>query len=153
MDVAALSALPEGTLGRAFADFLRAAKLDPNDLPELPADDDGSYTIAHLYETHDLWHVVTGFSSEVSGELGLLAFYMAQFPGRLSPMLLSAGLMNTASRAMDDRADRMDAIARGWTLGKQADRLFGLRWAELWERSLVEVQASLGLVDGVSRAA
>jgi ubiquinone biosynthesis protein Coq4 len=34
------------------------------------------------YETHDIWHVVTGFHTDVAGELGLQAFYLAQFPGR-----------------------------------------------------------------------
>lgn len=153
IDVDALAALPEGTLGRAFADFLAEADLDPNDLPTMEADDDGTYTIAHLYETHDIWHVVTGFNSEVSGELGLLAFYMGQFPGRLAPMLLSAGLMNTASAAMEDSPARMDAIARGWALGKQTANLFGVRWHEQWARPLAEIQAELGVTAPLTQAA
>ncbi len=153
VDVEALAALPEGTLGHAFAAFLRAAGLDPSALPELPADDDASYTLAHLYESHDLWHTVVGFDSDVSSELGLLAFYMAQFPGRLSPMLLSAGLMNTATAGMDDRGRRMDAIARGWLLGKQCEPLFGYRWADNWERPLSEIRQELGLSQAVELTA
>jgi ubiquinone biosynthesis protein COQ4 len=153
VDLEALAALPEGTLGRAFADFLAEADLDPNDLPELPADDDASFTLAHLYETHDIWHTVAGFKSDVAGEVGLLSFYMAQFPGRLSPMLLSAALMNTAGSAMDDKDARMDQIARGWTLGKQADRFFGYDWAAEWERPLAEIRVELGITASLQLAA
>jgi ubiquinone biosynthesis protein Coq4 len=36
--------------------------------------DDTSYLLLRLRQTHDLWHVVTGFSTNVPGELGLKAF-------------------------------------------------------------------------------
>ena len=39
----------------------------------------------------------------------------------------------------------MDAITRGWTLGRSAAPLFGVRWDEHWERPLAAVQAELGL--------
>ncbi len=145
IDFDALEALSDGTLGREYARFHRTPKSDPNALPVRPADNDGDYALAHLYETHDIWHTVLGFSSEVPGELGLLAFYFAQFPGRLSPMLLSAGLMNTAARQIDEKDQRMDAIVRGWLLGKRTPSLFGVRWTELWEQPLEEVRASLGI--------
>src|SRR5688572_3792412 len=56
VDVNALVQLPEGTLGRAFGDFLRQNELDPASLPTLPDDDDAEFASAHLYETHDVWH-------------------------------------------------------------------------------------------------
>jgi ubiquinone biosynthesis protein COQ4 len=51
----------------------------------------------------------------------------------------------------------MDAIAHGWRLGRQARPFLAVRWAELWERPLAQVQAELGLpsaaVAPVARAA
>src|SRR5262249_7359491 len=55
LDRAALRALPEGTVGRTYADFLDRNGLDPSAIPTHADDDDASYVRAHLYETHDLW--------------------------------------------------------------------------------------------------
>ena len=145
VDTEALSALPDGSLGRAFADFLTRAGLDPADLPELPADDDASYTLAHLYETHDIWHVVTGFEPDVAGELGLQAFYLAQFPAKLPLVLLPAALLNTILYAYPDARRRMNGIVRGWLLGRRAKQLFGVDWKIRWTEPLSAVRQSLGI--------
>ena len=83
LDLKVLRALPTGTLGREYALMMDRNGLDPASIPSLPDDDEGKYVRAHLYETHDLWHVVTGFGTDVPGELGLQAFYQAQLPGKL----------------------------------------------------------------------
>ncbi|HEU4409846.1 MAG TPA: Coq4 family protein [Polyangiaceae bacterium] len=145
VDLAALSALPEGTLGRAYADFMRAANLDPASIPTLEARGEHGWFTAHLYETHDVWHVVAGFGPDVAGELGLQAFYFAQLEGPLPMAVLTAGLLNTVVSAMGDAPRRMDEIARGWRLGRAARPLFGVRWDERWARPLDEVRRELGL--------
>jgi ubiquinone biosynthesis protein Coq4 len=143
-----LRRLPEGTLGRAYVDFMDENGLRAEDLPTRPAHDDATYVRAHLFETHDVWHVVTGFATDEAGELGLQAFYLAQFPARLAPLLLAAGLLNTLFYRFDDRGPRMDAIARGWVAGQRARGLFGQRWNDLWATPLPEVRARLGLPAG-----
>jgi ubiquinone biosynthesis protein Coq4 len=145
VDLAELRQLPEGTLGRAFAEHMIANGLDPAAIPSLPADDELAFVRAHLYDTHDVWHVVTGFGTDVAGELGLQAFYQAQLPGHLPTAILCAGLLNTLLYAFEDRDARMTEIARGWQLGKRADPLFGVRWDKLWSRPLTEIRADLGL--------
>lgn len=145
VDLAALEALPEGTLGRAYANFMRAAGLDPASIPTLEARSEHQWFSAHLYETHDIWHVVTGFGPDVAGELGLQAFYLAQVEGPLSVAILAAGLVNTAVRAMEDSTRRFDEITRGWQLGRAARPLFGVRWGEQWARPLSEIRRELGL--------
>jgi ubiquinone biosynthesis protein COQ4 len=143
VDLDRLDKLPKGTLGRAFADHMRANGLDPAAIPTLPSDGELQFVRAHLYETHDIWHAVTGFSTDVAGELGLQAFYAAQTPGGLPLVLLAMGCLNTALFSMNDRERRFDAIARGWQMGKNARPLFGVRWGDLWERPLVEARAEL----------
>ncbi|MCA9675873.1 MAG: hypothetical protein H6709_08910 [Kofleriaceae bacterium] len=148
IDLPRLRAMPDGTLGRETARFLDDRGLDPTDIPQRDATDPASFVRAHLYETHDLWHVVTGFHTDVAGEIGLQAFYLAQLPARLAPMLISIAMLNTFLMSFDDRDARMEAITRGWQLGRAAQQLFGLRWAELWSTPLVEVRARLGLPPG-----
>jgi ubiquinone biosynthesis protein COQ4 len=145
LDLGALGALPEGTLGRTFADHMRANGLDPSALPTLPSTDEIQFMRAHLYETHDVWHAVTGFATDVAGELGLQAFYAAQTPGGLPLLLIAMGLLNSAIYANDDRDRRFQAVVDGWQMGKRAESLFGVRWNELWDRPVDEVRALLGV--------
>lgn len=140
IDLDALAALPAGTLGHAFAAHMRALGLDPAALPSREARNDIEYMSAHLYETHDIWHVVTGFGADRAGELGLQAFYLAQFPSRVAVGILTMGLANTLLLEFEDADRRMDAIARGWVLGRRARRLLGVDWKALWEMPLDEVR-------------
>ena len=95
----------------------------------VPEDDgtEGGWFFAHMRETHDIWHVATGFGTDVAGELGLQAFYLAQLKAPLSTLLLSVGMLNTFLYAMDDRDWRMRNIVRGWLMGKEGPLLRRLR--------------------------
>jgi ubiquinone biosynthesis protein Coq4 len=145
VDLVALRALPEGTFGRAAAELFDRNKLDPKSIPTLSVTDEIEWAKAHLYETHDIWHVATGFSTDIAGELGLQAFYAAQLPGRLPEFLLAGGLLQSALWAEDDFRPRLASIVRGWELGLRAKPLFGVRWDKLWDVKLGEVRAELGL--------
>jgi ubiquinone biosynthesis protein Coq4 len=140
VDLDHLSQLPAGTLGRVYADEMRRRGLDPSSIPTLPSATDPEFVRAHLYETHDIWHAVTGFDTDVAGELGLQAFYGAQAPGGLPFVLLGMGMLNTGLYALDDRERRLDAISRGWQMGREARPLFGADWASLWSKPLDEVR-------------
>ncbi|MCA9611009.1 MAG: hypothetical protein KC619_35690 [Myxococcales bacterium] len=151
LDQDALGKLPEGTLGRAYADFMRARGLRHEDLELVKSDaSDVDWVRNHLRETHDLWHVLTGFDTDVAGELGLQAFYLAQLEGPLPVLLLTVGMINTLVRDLGDARHRVHAIARGWVLAQRARSLFGLPFAERWEQPLAELRAEYALdVEGV----
>lgn len=146
LDLATLEQLPVGSLGRMHAAMLRERGLDPADIPTLAADDEPSFVQAHLYETHDLWHTLTGFDVDVAGELGLQGFYAAQLPGTLPITLLTLGLLNTLLFAFGDRRRRLEAIATGWRMGREARQIFGAPWATWLARPLGELRAELGVV-------
>jgi ubiquinone biosynthesis protein Coq4 len=119
--------------------------LDPAAIPSLESPDAGSFIRAHLYETHDVWHAVTGFGTDVAGELGLQAFGLAQFPSRLAALLIAGGLLHAVISRFDDRDARMRQIVRGWLLGKRAQKFFGVRWSEMWQRPIDEIRRELGV--------
>jgi ubiquinone biosynthesis protein COQ4 len=148
-----LRALPPGTLGREYIDFMDGNGLRAEDLPRRPADNAADYVRAHLFETHDVWHVVTGFKTDLAGELGLQAFYLAQLPAPLAPLLLAVGMANTLLFGFDDRDARMEEIVRGWRLGKQARPLFGQNWNDLWVLPLGDVRARLHVTNDAPLAA
>jgi ubiquinone biosynthesis protein Coq4 len=142
--VADLLAMPEGTLGRAYGEFMSKHGLAPDALPNI---DDSQYVQAHLYETHDLWHVVTGFSPDVTGEIGLQAFYAAQLPGVLPAALASALLLNAAlTRSSHALKARFAALSQGWMMGQRAKPLFGYDFRANFARPLDRVREEL-LID------
>jgi ubiquinone biosynthesis protein Coq4 len=145
IDMEALSRLPEGTLGRTFADHLRECGLDPNLLRVHEAPDAASYVKAHLFETHDVWHVVTGFRPDSAGELGLQSFYFAQNGSRVSMGVFVAGLAFTFLSNFELCEVAMPQVVRGWLLGRRARRLFGTDWKTLMDRPLEEVRAAFCL--------
>ncbi len=151
--LADLRALPRGTLGREFAEHMDANGLDPAAIPDLPSPDRLSFLRAHLYETHDIWHVVTGFGTDWKGELGLQSFYLAQIPAPLSASLLAVGCLRLAAYDMQARDALMGEIVRGWQMGKQARALFGVRWNELWTTPLTDVRSQLDFTVEPRRAA
>ncbi len=141
-----LQKLPEGTLGRDFADHMVANGLDPAAIP-VPDHEAGDvrYIKTHLRETHDVWHVVTGFRTDVAGEIGLQAFYLAQLPSRLSAALISMAFLHLATKNIRARDAIMTETMRGWAIGKKARPFFGFDWASHWSTPLSEVRALLGV--------
>jgi ubiquinone biosynthesis protein COQ4 len=143
LDLASLRVLPPGTFGRAVAEFYDENGLTPAAIPSLEASDDATFVQAHLYETHDVWHVAMGFGTSVSEELGLQAVYAAQMPGRLAPILIAGGLLQAALWVHDDFGARLSAVSRGYALGRRSRPLFGVHWENMWDAPIEEVRRRL----------
>jgi ubiquinone biosynthesis protein Coq4 len=146
IDLKALRALPEGTLGRAVAAFFDAQGFDPAVLFHTPmtAQSDFQRFKQHMERSHDIWHVVTGFGTDVPGELGLQAFGIAQLGSSLGYILLSAGMFHMISDSTLGEP-MMEEIVRGWRLGKSAKSLFGADWEALFPLPLADVRAMFGI--------
>lgn len=153
IDLKSLAAMPEGSFGRAYADHMIAANLDPGAIPTLPAETEIGYFRAHLYETHDIWHVATGFGTDWKGELGLQAFYLAQIPGSLPAILLAVGFVRVALFEMTGTKAFVDGVVHGWKMGRVARPFFGVRWDELFPLPVAEVRAYLGIEERDVQAA
>ncbi len=153
IDLPRLREMRRGTFGRAVAEFFDTHGLDPTAIPKLEVTDDGTYVHAHLYETHDLWHVALGFDTTVSEELGVQAVYAAQLPGKLAPILLAGGLLQAALWVQNDFSARLAAVARGHALGKRCEPLFGVRWNDLWELSVEDVRRRLRISEETEQPA
>jgi ubiquinone biosynthesis protein COQ4 len=82
-----LRALPNGTLGREYARFLDREGISAEGLVDASEEyeddkiflDERARCLSNrLRDTHDLWHVVTGYQRDLFGEHALLAFSYAQ---------------------------------------------------------------------------
>ena len=144
VDLDALADLPEGSLGRIFADHCRARSLNPN-LVEIPGDGAEDWLLQHLYGTHDVWHVATGWGNDETGEIGLGAFYLGQLEAPFFVFLLALLMLNTVFVAPSTLRQRMDALSTGYAHGRQTQPLFGTDWEALFALPLDEVRRRLGL--------
>lgn len=122
-----------GSVGHAVANHMRIAGLNPNIFRPAKVETAEDYVIAHLTETHDIWHVVTGFGNDEPGEIGLVAFYCAHTRTPIFILLLAIGLLNTALYNHELTSERFEAIVEGWNAGKRARSLFGIDWAAQWQ--------------------
>lgn len=139
-----LALLPEGSLGRVFADHCRARDIDPN-LVHVPPEGDVGFLLNHLYQTHDIWHVITGWGNDLAGEVGLGAFYSAQFGSpAFFGYMVSLIFLNVIYRRAD-LDEIFAAFSAGYQGGKRAEPLFGADWDALWELPVSELRVRFGV--------
>ncbi len=134
-----LARLPEGSLGRVFADHCRERGIDPN-LVRVPPTDEIGWMLNHMYQSHDVWHVVTGWGNDLAGEVGLGGFYAAQFGNpSFFGYMLALILLNVVVRRAD-LGEVFEAWSAGYRSGKRSQPLFGADWDRLWEVPLDELR-------------
>jgi len=145
IDLQQLHQLPNHTLGYVYADHMLSNGLTPPSVKKI-ANDPFVFLGAHIGETHDIWHVVTGCDTKKPGEVQLEAFYTAQLgPDRLFLALVAKNLLKTAMYEVELCEQIMDGLTQGWMMGKRAKPLFGIQWNRLWETPLRDVQTSLNI--------
>ena len=87
-DSAALLALPQGTLGHTYATVMEVMGYDMNFFPEpeffASLETDADYVNYRATATHDLHHILSGFSLNNFGELGVMQQRGPLLPSRLS---------------------------------------------------------------------
>lgn len=135
----------QGTVGCTVATHMKCCGLNPNIFRPAEVRSKEDYAVVHITETHDIWHVVTGFGNDEPGEIGVVAFYCSNTGASIFVLLLAAALLNTALFNHDKLAERFDAIVEGWNAGKRARPLFGIDWTTQWHRPIEEVREELGL--------
>lgn len=144
-DLTELEQLPPDSLGYAYASYLLKAGFDPDFYRKTEIEDDVTYMFMRLRQTHDIWHVVTGFGSDVNAELGLKAFEIAQIHRTLAAMLIAGGLLRTLLKTPELLDGLLEQIAIGYRMGAKAKPLIAQKWEEHWDKPLEEWRRDLNL--------
>lgn len=131
------------SLGYAYAKYITESGFDPEFYRAVTINDDVSYVFMRLRQTHDIWHLVAGFSTDVAGELGLKAFELAQTHRTMAAILLAGGLVGTLFKAPEELDRLLDHISRGYRLGTQAKPFLAQKWEAHWDRSLTQWRQEL----------
>jgi ubiquinone biosynthesis protein COQ4 len=145
-----LAALPSGTLGRAYYEFMAAENLSAEGLVEasqyretLPPDDEMTLFRERNREMHDLLHVVAGYGRDPLGEACLTAFSFAQ-TGLKGFAVIAIVTAQRIARARPGHAVRR-TVFEGYRHGRQAEWLFAADWEKLLAEPLDAIRARHGV--------
>lgn len=144
-DLAKLMTCPANSLGYAFAQYISSSGFDPGFYRKIDVVDDETCLLFRLRQTHDIWHVVTGMSVDVPGELGVKAFELAQTRRPLAGVLIAGGFLNILLNQPDQLDRLLDRIASGYRMGAKAKPLLAQKWEEDWHKPLSEWRSELGI--------
>jgi ubiquinone biosynthesis protein COQ4 len=153
-DRAALVALPAGSFGRAYADFMHAGQLDAaglveaaetarNSYPiEVQEDEDHRFFGDRLRDMHDLWHVLTGYGRDEAGEAANLAFTLGQVwnPG-IAVIVVASALLGPKEVTFYWQR----YLFRAWRRGRKARLLTAVPYERLLAKPLEQVRSLLAI--------
>jgi ubiquinone biosynthesis protein COQ4 len=144
-----LLALPVGSLGHAYAEFMAREQITADGLVEASQEGGrgGAYDTPEreivgmrMRDSHDLWHMVTGYGRDLVGEACVLAVTYAQTRNRGIGAIVAMAYW----RAGRELASARVAIREAYRRGKRAAWLPAQDWESLLARPLHEVRAELG---------
>jgi len=149
-DHAALRRTPKGSLAHAYCDFMESegltaaglvAESDRAGRPRFP--DLVEWYINRSRDTHDLFHVLTGYGRDALGEASVLLFTHGQAPSQGHLLIGYAGAANIRKMAKGTRAPVLGAVREAHRIGKGAPPLIEQPIRQLLERPLADVRAAL----------
>lgn len=144
-DRAYLESLPQGSLGRAYAEFTAREQISADGLVEASEtvereaiDEDRRRFYDRLRDCHDLQHVTTGWGRDLMGEVSVLSFGTAQAWHHGIALIVAQVFWSGGpeSRKM---------IRKAWRRGKEAQWLDAADWERLLPMALDKVRAELAL--------
>jgi ubiquinone biosynthesis protein COQ4 len=144
-DLDQLLTYPENSLGYIYAKVMKESGFDPNLHAGMIVESDAHYVELRLSQTHDIWHILTGFSTSSIGEIGLQAFHLPQFPYPLATMLIANSLIASTLSDPTQLPALIASIGQGWRMGESANALFAQKWEEAWDKPLTQWQAELNI--------
>lgn len=149
-DHAALRRTPKGSLAHAYCDFMEAEGLTAAGLvaesersgrarfPDLV-----EWFINRSRDTHDLFHVLTGYGRDALGEQCVLLFTHGQAPSQGHLLIGYAGAANIAKMTKGSKAPVFGAVRQAHRTGRGAPPLISQPIRKLIERPLEEVRSAL----------
>lgn len=151
-DREALLAMPEGSIGRAYYDFVHREGLSADGLiassEEAPRFEkmgrNERWLGDRLRDIHDLQHVMTGYGRDTLGELCLLSFMTTQTPSRGIDFIIFMG--RTKGQKENPDLDLKSLVREGREIGQSADWMLFTRWEDRLHEPLEKVRAELGFI-------
>ena len=146
-----LRTLPEGSLGREYLAFMEREGLTADGLADAAeqgygerSDDPDIRTYADwARDSHDLWHVLTGYGRDPLGELCLLGVLYSQIRNLGTGFIAVLGLTHVPFEYPGAPCFR--AVWQGFRIGRHAEWMIAQDWERLLTLPIDEVRARLKL--------
>jgi ubiquinone biosynthesis protein COQ4 len=132
----------QDSLGYHYATTMNDTGLQPDFYRKLDVEDDYSYIAMRMRQTHDIWHIITGFGTDLAGEVGLQAFTLAQTQSPLAIALIT-GAMVSALKSSSSLNSLVEKMQQGWQMGESAQPFLAQKWEEDWKKPLSEWRADI----------
>lgn len=150
-DLEKMLKMPPRSLGWTYAKVLTALGHDPNFYRLREIESDVDFITHRVRKTHDLHHILTGFSFDDYGEMGVISVTSGQIA--YAPFTLMALLGSLLSYITDAKAPgidnqleyNFDTASAGIQIARQAKPLFPVKWEENLERPLDELRGELNI--------
>ena len=147
-NLAALRALPPGSLGREYARFLDANGIEPLVIsPAVKQRFRDNPFVLRYTTTHDLHHVLTGFDTGLAGEMGNFAFSVGQGAAPGTGRLLGWTRILYSILSPSQARKIWHNVRVGRELGRKAKLLIAEPLESYFAEPLGQVRARLGLPD------
>ncbi len=144
-DRARLAALPPGTLGRVYHEFLGEEDLSAQGLATVSANEgDARMTpdelrfFHRMRDTHDLLHVLTGYGRSPLGEVCNLAFTFTQQGGRGIAMIAAIGTLKIARERPG--LGIPGAVREAYRRGRAAAPIDAVEWETLLDQPVAALR-------------
>jgi ubiquinone biosynthesis protein COQ4 len=150
IDPAYVSQFAPGSVGAAYAEFLKRTGYTADGLAQVSRSDDLVLDAEHPHawfgrrtrDVHDIWHILTGYrADDPLGEACLVAFSFAQTRG-LGWALIATGAALNALRTPRSKS-AVAAIIEGYRNGRRAAWLLGEEYEALLAEPLEDARARL----------
>jgi ubiquinone biosynthesis protein COQ4 len=146
-DVDELIRLSPTTLGGAYARHMQERGLRPDYYAQEAPRHKLHYLRLRVHQTHDVWHMLTGFGTDPAGEVGLQGFYFAQFTNGQAALIAAGAILKSVLRRRYGELEQfVDAFCEGYANGRRARPLLGVKWESLWREPVDELRRRFDIV-------
>lgn len=152
LDLDRLASLPDGTLGREYARFVRDNRIEPlGSLVEWGAPTNLlQYTLLRAYKLHDVLHVVLGCPATPLGEVPIVAFSLGQAEAgenartaNAPALALAVVLLHIALRRTHEFAEAI-RLSGDWTrIGERTRPYAEFRLEDMMDQRVEDVRQHL----------
>jgi ubiquinone biosynthesis protein COQ4 len=151
-DRAFLASLPEGSVGRAYLDFVTSQNISAEGLIEesrrgadkaIDAEHPYAWYGRRMRDVHDLWHILTGYSRDALGEACVVAFSYSQTKSLGFGLIAWGGIFKI--RSVLPGYPVYQAVKQAFRNGRQAKWLPGEDYIKLLAEPLEAARARLNI--------
>jgi ubiquinone biosynthesis protein COQ4 len=131
-----LVSYPSGSLGYTYAKVMKHLGYAAHFYGDRPSiGEETDYVTMRVRKTHDLHHIVTGFSMSGPGEQGVIAITALQY-GYPAFMTIDLGVIALSMLRFDGWSDQVRYVRCGWDMGEHITPLLGVRWEDDLDKAL-----------------